>query len=192
MAWVKAEYAGELAVVASWVAALTPWSLTLQPNGPLGSIIFIVRWPLGELQVRLASSITVDGADVSVSAVLAEAYPGTGVGGPFFIGDPVSSTAFYDVPAVAYGGWGWVIGGLAVVVALGLSAALYRDEANATARLPVDPVRAMAGLLGLATVGFAAATIGFWYAPPRVGLPIPVGVVIVGALAVALARVERV
>jgi hypothetical protein len=192
MAWVKAEYAGELAVVAAWVAALTPWSLTLQPNGPLGSILFWVRWPLGELQVRLASTVTIDGTEVSVSAVLAEAYPGSQVFGPFFVADPVAATAFDGFPAVTYGGWGWVIGALAVVVALGLSVALYRDEAGTTARLPVDPIRGMAGLLGLATLGFGAATVGLWFGPPRVGVPIPIGVVVVGALSVALARVERV
>jgi hypothetical protein len=192
MAWVKAEYAGELAVVAAWVATLTPWSLTLQPNGPLGSILFLVRWPLGELQVRLASSITFGDTEVTASPALAELYPGTHLGGPFFVADPVSATAFYDVPAVTYGGWGWVIGTIAVVVALGLSVALYRDEAGTTARLPVDPVRGMAGLLGVATTGFAAATVGLWFGPPRVGVPLPVGVVVVGALAIALFRVDRV
>lgn len=192
MAWVKAEYAGELAVVAAWVATLTPWSLTLQPNGPLDSILFMVRWPLGELQVRLASTVTIDGAEVAVAEVLADAYPGTRVLGPFFVANPLSATAFYDAPALAYGGWGWVIAALAVLVALGLSVALYVDEGGTTERLLVDPVRGMAGLLGLATVGFGVATIGFAMGPPRVGVPVPVGVVVVGALAVALARVERV
>ena len=192
MAWVKAEYAGELAVVAAWVAALTPWSLTLQPKGPLGSILFMVRWPVGELQVRLASTVTIDGAEVAVSAVLAEAYPGVRVLGPVFVADPLSATAFYGVPVLAYGGWGWVLGGLAVLVAVGLSVALYRDESGTTDRLPVDPVRGMAALLAVATVGFAAATVGVWFGPPRVGVPIPVGVVVVGALSGVLARVERV
>lgn len=192
MAWVKAEFAGELAVVAAWVAALTPWSFTLQPGGPLGSILFMARWPFGELQVRLASSVTVDGVDVAVSSVLAEAYPGTRVFGPFFVADPVSATAHYDVPVLAYGGWGWLLGGLAILVAVGLSVALYRDEAGTNARLPVDPVRGMAGLLGLATIGFAASTLGLWFGPPRVGVPVPIGVVVVGGLSIALARVHRV
>lgn len=192
MAWVKAEYAGELAVVAAWVAALTPWSLTLQPTGPLGSILFMSRWPVGELQVRLPASITVDEATVSGAPVLADAYPGAHVLGPFFVSDPISATASYGVPALTYGGLGWAVGGLAVLLGLGLSVALYRNEDGTAARLPVDPIRGMAGLLGVAAVGFAAATVGLWLGPPRIGIPVPVGVVVVGALAIALARVERV
>jgi hypothetical protein len=36
MAWVKAEYAGELAVLATWLTALLPWSVSFLRRSPRG------------------------------------------------------------------------------------------------------------------------------------------------------------
>lgn len=192
MAWVKAEYAPELAVLSAWLSALLPWSVSLQLGGPLGSVLFFVRWPVGELQVRVAPSVTVGNESVPVGRVLDAAYPGNRLWGPFHLADPFSATAGYGSTWVAGAGAAWLLGTFAIAVAVALSIALYRDEPGTTARLPVDPVRATAGLLALAVGGYALATIGLWLGPPRLGLALPVGVVVIGALAAVLARVERI
>ena len=190
MPWVDAEYAGELAVVSAWLAALVPWSVSFQPNAPFGSIYFAVRWPLWELQVRLPA--TVEGDPQPVIDALTQVYPGVRVFWDFYLADPLSAATFYDPGLLSAAGTAWVAGAAVVLVAVVLGMALYRDEAGVAARLPVDHVRLMAGLLGLATVAFAAATVLYWLGPAFVGLPIPVGVVVLAALAVVLARVERV
>lgn len=192
MPWVKAEYAGELAVVAAWIAALVPWSLSLEPSGPFDSILFMVRWPLFELQVRIPANFSANGQQLDVAGALAEVYPGAGLFGPFYVADPVTAATHYESDWLAYGGYAWLAGAAVVAVAVVLAVALYRDEAATARRLPADPVRAMAGLLGLATVAFGVASACYWLGPGFVGVPIPVGVAVVGALAVSLARVERV
>lgn len=192
MPWVKAEYAGELAVVAAWLAALVPWSVSLQPDGPFGSVLFMVRWPLAELQVRVPANLTANGQPLDVEGALGQVYPGTNVFGSFYVTEPVSAATFYESSPLVPGGWAWLVGAAVVLVALGLSVALYLDEAGTARRLPADHVRVMAALLGLATAAFAVAS-GFYYlGRDVVGVPVPVGVAVVGALAVALARVERV
>lgn len=190
MTWVKAEYAGELAVVSAWIAALVPWSLSLQPNGPFGSIFFAVRWPLFELQVRIPA--TIEGDQQPVADALADVYPGSALGGGFYVTEPLSGLSHYGSDALINGNLAWLVGAAVVLVAVGLSLALYWDEAGTAARLRVDHVRLMAQLLGVATVAFAVASALYWIGPDYIGVPIPVGVLVVGALAVVLARVERV
>jgi hypothetical protein len=190
MPWVKAEYAGELAVVSALVAALVPWRLSLQPSAPFGSFFFAVHWPLGELQVRIPS--TVEGDPAPVVEALRDVYPGVDLFGPFYVADVVSAATFYGSANFSRAGLAWLAGTGFVLVAVGLAVALYRDEAGMASLLPVDHVRLMAVLLGLATVAFALASAYYWVGPDFVGVPVPVGVVVVGALAVALARVERV
>lgn len=192
MPWVKAEYAGELAVVSAWVAALLPWSVSLLPEGPLGSILFMVRWPLLELQVRIPADVTIAEQPAPVEEILAEVYPGVKLFGSFYVTEPVTVATHYGIEPLFYGGLAWLAGAAVVVVAVALSLALYRDEAGTTRRLPVDPVRGMAGLLGLAALAFAVASAFYWQGQELVGIPVPIGVLVVGALAVVLARVERV
>ena len=108
MPWVKAEYAGELAVVSAWIAALVPWSLSVQPAGPFGSLLFMVRWPLVELQVRLPASLSADGEPLDVAAGLAQVYPGVNLFGSFYVTEPVSAATFYQSPTIRYGGYAWL------------------------------------------------------------------------------------
>lgn len=190
MAWVKAEYAGELAVVAAWIAALVPWSVSLQPSAPFGSIFFAVRWPLFELQVRIPAAV--DGDQQPVAEALADVYPGTNLGGGFYLAEPVTAASHYGSTTLTNGSLAWMVGAAIVLVAVVLSIALYRDESGTATRLPVDHVRLMALILGLATAAFAVASAFYWIGPDFIGVPVPVGVLVVGALAVVLARVERV
>lgn len=190
MAWVKAEYAGELAVVAAWIAALVPWSISLQPGAPFRSIFFAVRWPLFELQVRIPAAV--DGDTAPVAEALTDVYPGFNLFGSFYATEPLSGISHYGSTALTNGNLAWIVGAAIVLVAVVLSVALYRDEAGTAARLPVDHVRLMALLLGLSTGAFAVASAFYWVGPDFIGVPIPVGVLVVGAMAVVLARVERV
>jgi hypothetical protein len=190
MAWVKAEYAGELAVVSAWIAALVPWSLSLQSSAPFGSFFFAVRWPLFELQVRIPA--TVEGDPQPVAEALTDVYPGSGIGGGLYVTEPLSGLEHYGSDALINGNLAWLVGAGVVLVAVGLSLALYLNEAGTAERLGADPVRLMAQLLGVTTVAFAAASVLYWLGPDYVGTPIPIGVIVVGALAVVLARVERV
>lgn len=192
MAWVKSEYAAELAVLSAWIAALVPWSVTVHPGGPLGSWLFFIRFPIAELQVRAASQITVDGEEAPVAELLADVYPGWQVYGNAFVADPVSSAMTYGIDALQAGSVAWAVGAVLVVCAVLLGLAMYADEEGTARRLPVDEVRVMGALLGAATLSFAVATVLYYQGRDVVGVPVPVGVLVVGALAAILLRVDRV
>jgi len=192
MPWVKSEYAGELAVLSAWIAALVPWSVTVHTGGPLGSWLFMIRFPLAELQVRAASTVTIDGQEVQVAELIDQVYPGVAVWGNAYLVDPISAATTYEVTVLQLGSVAWAVGTVFVVLAVLLSLAMYRDEAATARRLPADEVRVMGGLLLAATLAFVAATVLYLQGRDVVGVPIPVGVVVVGALAVALLRVDRV
>lgn len=193
MAWVKAEYAGELAVVSAWIAALTPWSLTFNPNAPAGSWMFVVRLSVLELQIRLPTVIR-EGGDVigSAASALAATYPGVGLFWSAFVTDPVSAALFYEDQSLVLGSVAWALGALVVVLAVALSIWLYRDEAAVRETLPYDEVRTMGVLLAAATALFGVATVAYFLGRDVVGVPVPLGVVVVGALAATLLRIERV
>jgi hypothetical protein len=192
MPWVKSEVAGELAVVSAWIAALVPWSGTIHTGGPLGSWLFMIRFPLAELQVRVASTVSIDGQEVPVQQVLAQVYPGWHVWNDLYLVDPVSAALGYEAATLQFGSLAWALGTLFVLAALVLSFAMYFEEEATADRLPVDAVRLMGAILGLGSVCFLAATVLYYRASDVVGTPIPIGAVVVGALAVALVRAERV
>ncbi len=192
MPWVKSEVAGELAVVSAWIAALVPWSATVHTGGPLGSWLFMLRFPLAELQIRIASSVTIDGQDVPVEQLLAQVYPGWQVWNDVYVVDPITASLGYTQGTLQLGSLAWALGAVVVAVAVLLSVAMYIDEEGTAQRLPVDEVHLMGAILGVATVCFLAATVLYYRAPDVVGVPVPVGVAVVGALAVALLRAERV
>jgi len=166
MVWVRSEYAGELAVLSAWLAALVPWNVTYSPNVAGGSLLF-VRFPF--LQVRYAFGVPLARA-VDVS-------------------DPLSAAAFQAGSSIQVAYQAWIVGAAVLAVAVGLSLLYYRREAAVEAG-PVDPVRLMGALLTLGAVTLAAATYllatrGF------PGIPIPVGVVVTLVLGAVLLRVER-
>lgn len=185
--WVRSEYAGELAVVATWVAALVPWNVMVSTL-ETGTVLFVrfplfqVRYVFGELIARGTliglpiPSPVVDTQGVVVSALTLQR--GTGL-----------ETAY----------WIWALGALAYLVALATSIAYYRDEKRVEAG-PVDPVRALGGLLGVAGVCFGVATL---YLTPSIlgvempgqggfpGVPVPIGVVVLLVLSGVLLTVER-
>lgn len=218
MPWVRAEYAGEVAVVSAWLAALVPWNLTYQSDlPPLGGEVYLARFGLFGLQIRPRQlilvrrpaslvgngSTAVTNQTVPMDELIATFVPGTKIVANVYATTPPTAAAFYaDLPvtpettaagsSLFWGGVAWTVGAAVLLVAIGLSVALYRDEDGVTERLPLDPVVAMGALLGGTCLAFAAASATFYLGRTVTGTPVPIGVVLIGALAVALLRAERV
>jgi hypothetical protein len=191
MVWVKADYAEELSVLAAWLSLLLPWNVVYLAEGPLGSKLVFLRFPLAELQVRWASQISLEGQDLSAAPALVAQYPGTRLAGDVFLATPVQAMLHYNAGMFA-GSLAWTVGAVAILLAFGLSLWLYVAEDAVAARLPVDPVRLMGWLLAAVAGATAVATVFYWTSRNVAGVPIPVGVPIVGLLALALLRAERV
>jgi len=166
MPWVRAEYAGALAVVSTWLAALVPWNLTYS-TGVSGGAVLFVRFPF--FQVRYTFGVPL-ARRVAVS-------------------DPLSAIAFQAGQSIQAAYQAWAVGAGVLAVAVAVATVYYRYE-DAVESGPVDPVRLLGGLLGLSGVVLAVstyllATRGF------PGVPIPVGVGILLVLGGVLLTVER-
>ena len=166
MVWVRSEYAGELAVLSAWLATLIPWNVTYSPEIAGGRLLF-VRFPFAE--VRFAFGVP-----------LAESVA---------VFHPLAAVELQRGQSVQVAYEAWVVGAAILAVAVLFSVLYYAREDRVEAG-PVDPVRTMGGLLGLAALSFAAATAllierGF------PGVPIPIGVVLLFALSGVLLTVDR-
>lgn len=166
MVWVRAEYAGALAVVSTWLTVLVPWNLTYSTDVSGGAVLF-VRFPF--FQVRYVFGVSL-ARRVAVS-------------------DPLSAIAFQAGQTIQAAYRVWAVGAAILAVAVVVATAYYRYE-DAVEAGPVDPVRLLGGLIGLSGVVLAAATYllatrGF------PGLPIPVGVVVLVVLGGVLLTVDR-
>ncbi|WP_435067075.1 DUF7549 family protein [Haloplanus sp. C73] len=163
--WVRSEYAGELAVLLTWLSAFIPWNVSFASQS--GASLLFVRFPL--VQVRYVFGIPV-ARGVAVS-------------------DPLSAIAFQSGQSIELAYQVWAGGSAVFAVALLVSALYYWNEAWAES-WPVDPVRLLGVLLGATGVVFAGATYlllsrGFG------GLPIPLGVVFLLLFGGVLLTVER-
>jgi uncharacterized membrane protein len=79
-----------------------------------------------------------------------------------------------------------------MLVAFVLSLAMYRREDATRARLPVAYPRLAGGLLIAASVFLAVSTAWFYVARPRVGIPIPLGLLVIIALGASLVTADTV
>jgi uncharacterized protein (TIGR04206 family) len=196
--WVKSEYASELAVLSAWVAMVLPWNVVYFPNAAGGSTVVFLRFALVEIQVRAATIITLvnnrtgDVRRVAADGLLAQQFPGTELAADVFVTTPPTSALFYEAPELQQASLAWTVAAASFLLAFVLSLALYTKEEAVRERLPVDPVRLLGALLAAGTVGTALATWLYYLARDLAGTPIPVGVVIIGVLAVVLLRAERV
>jgi hypothetical protein len=191
MAWVRSEYAGELAVLSAWLSMLLPWNIVYHPTAPLNSTVVFFRFSLFELQVRFPVFLEFGNEVVPAAGPLAARYPGTELLWGMFLTSPVGAVTHYD----GYMFWGsvaWLVASIALLAAFLVSIALYLDEEGFQERITVDPVRLIGGLLGAAAVGTAAASVLYFLDRTIAGIPVPVGVLIVGALSVVLLRIDRV
>lgn len=176
MVWVRSEYAGELAVLSTWVTALLPWNVF--SGAVAGGTVLFVRFPF--LQIRYAFGLPfVRAIDVST---------------------PVSAYLLQRGTSVqpAYGLW--VAGAAVYLVALAVAVYYYREEERVES-WSVDPVTLLGSLLVVSAVAFLAASALF---PERFfglslgvggglpGLSLPVGALVQLLLGGVLLRAERV
>jgi len=165
MVWVNREHAGALAVVLAWLAALLPWNITYSSVG--GPWVLFIRFPLFEFQYTSGLGADVDGA--ALRSVVGAVQLRTGEG--------------LELATQI-----WALGALVICAALAVSVVYYSEEARLEAGR-IHPVRLMGGLLGLAAGLFGLATVFVWTGGFG-GVPIPVGVVLLGLFAVVLLRAE--
>lgn len=164
--WVRSEYAGELAVLATWVNVLIPWSVSFNRFSPEASFA-VVRFPF--LAFQFLYGIDLRGAEVPFLPVyLAPGFPGT--------------------PGVARAYTVWLGAAILFAVAVAYSVAYYLREERVEAG-PVDPVRALGGLMLATGVALSAATVLLWQ--HYVGTTIPVGVFFLYLFGGVLLAVER-
>jgi hypothetical protein len=164
--WVRSEYAGELAVLLTWLSALIPWNVSYAAN-PSGAAVLFVRFPLAQVRYVFGLSIA------------------RGV----VVSDPLSALAFQRGSPITAAYRVWALGAAVFAVALVVAIVYYRREAWAES-WPVDPVRLLGGLLASTGLVFAGATYlllsrGFS------SLPIPLGVVFLLLFGGLLLTVDR-
>jgi len=166
MVWVRSEYAGELAVLSTWLNLLIPWNVTYSPDVAGGSLLF-VRFPL--LQVRYAFGVPF------ASAIR--------------LSDPLGAARFQAGQGLELAYQVWAVGAGVFALAVAVAIVYYLREETLESG-PVDPVRLLGGLLGATGVTFAAATY-LLVARGFPGTPLPVGVVFLLVLGGVLLTVER-
>jgi len=188
MAWVKAEYAPELAVLSTWISMLLPWSVAYHAKGPLGSVLVFVRFSVFELQLRFPSQITFEGVPLDVAQALNQVYSGVQIGGNVYVALPPTAALDYG-GSLALANGIWTVAALLLLIAFVLSLAVYTDESRAE-RLPYPYPRLAGALLGGSTVVLALAAVLMAIERGTVGFPIPVGVLVMGALSFVLLRVD--
>jgi hypothetical protein len=150
--WVRSEYAGELAVLLTWLSALIPWNVSYASDGS-GAALLFVRFPF--LQIRY-----VFGVPVARGVV---------------VSDPLSALAFQRGSPIAAAYELWALGGAVFAAALVVSVVYYRRETWAES-WPVDPVRLLGSLLLVTGIVFTGATY-LLFSRGFSSIPIPLGVV---------------
>ena len=189
--WFRSTYANELAVLSAWLVVFIPWNISRRSSisTPLGEGEFSMlslQLPLFELQFRDEVAVIGD-AGVDVSAELS----GTELAGNVFITSGPTSATFYD-STLQYASLLWSVASVALGLALVLSLLLYFREERVEQALPRPPVRVMGALLAVGALGTAGASVLYVFERDVVGVPIPIGVLVIAALAVVLLRTEPV
>jgi hypothetical protein len=181
MVWVKSELAEELAVVAAWLSALVPWSISLRLGGDGGPTLVEVRFPFG--LIRYLFGIEISG--------------GANIKNPLLKTPPAAADYYAGSPsALPFNIWTAAAGVLLLAVLL--SFMLYFFEAE-LAESSVDPVRVMGALILLSAVLLTASSYILQFGADPIGSPntfpgtlLPVGVLLQYAFAYVLLRVDRV
>lgn len=195
--WVRSRYTSELAVLAAWVSLLIPWnvtyhtSATVQEAPAAEGTMFVLRFALFELQLR-EEAVTAGNIQIGNFAEFLEAqYAGTNLFGGVYLTSPPTSASFYE-GALSQASLLWTVAAVAFALAVVLSLGLYFRTEATSARLPVSEVRVMGGLLGVATLALCGSSYLYFQERDVVGTPIPVGVIVIGALAAVLLATKEV
>lgn len=189
--WVRSKYTSELAVLAAWVSLLVPWNIVYHGDAPVGGTVVFLRFALFEIQIRDPGAFTLNGQTVVASEPLELTYAGTELVGSFFITSPPGSLQFYD-GTLQQASLVWTVAAGVFILAFLLSLALYFRTEQTVDRLPTSEVRLMGLLLGVSALGLAGASAMYYLERSTMGIPIPVGVLVVGALSVVLLQTEEV
>jgi len=194
MAWVRSEYASEFAVLSAWLSMVLPWNLVYHssvPTNPVRSEMGIIRLSIVELQFRFPGRITgLPGGPRTARNLLEEMYPGMRLFQDVYVVTPIGSGTHYS-GYLQWGSLAWALGAFALLLSFAFSLAFYLREDELTDRLSADPVRIIGGLLGVATLALSAASVLYFFERDLVGIPIPLGLLVMGALSTALLRAER-
>ncbi|MFB6223105.1 MAG: TIGR04206 family protein [Haloarcula sp.] len=165
MAWVKSEYAGEFAVLATWLVGLAPWSVSL-------------------FEVEGVTVIALRFLPFRFQFIFGATLPGEQ---PFLWAWQVAG--FQSSTELALAGNLGVVALVAFLLPLGLSIYYYLAEDRVEAALPVDPVRVFGGLLGVVGVLTLAASGLFVSSFP--GITVPVGTLVALTFTYLLLTVDR-
>lgn len=177
MAWVNSEYAEEFAVVAAWVSAAAPWSVSVALGEIEGGSLLQVHFPF--LLVRYLFGVDLPAPNPLVLL-------------------PWEAVEFYAAAPGPLPFAFWTVGAAVLALAVLLSAAMYLFE-DRLDDAPGDPVWVMGVLLAVSALSFTAASLVFQFgAPveavastPFPGVLVPVGVVFQFLFAYVLLGVDR-
>ena len=164
MAWVKSEYAGEFAVVSTWLLALLPW----------GASFF---------QVRGISVVSVRFLLFRVQYVLGASLEGER---PFLWTWQVPG--FEGTPELTFTAQVALVAALAYLVPLAVSLLYYTDESRVEA-WPIDPVRLLGWLLGV--VSLLVTVSALLLVRHHAGVVVPLAPPFAVALSYLLVTVDR-
>lgn len=166
--WVRSEYAGELAVLSTWLCALAPWALTVGRPDRLDTTVWIF-W-FHPRRFLFLPGIELEGTSGVPNWVWEFAD------GQLYVGD-------------TYAGLLWITGTLVFLAALGFSLIYYFREAEVE-QSNLDPVRVLGALLLVSGAILALVVGALWRNHP--GTTVPLGVVLQLVLGVVLLQTERV
>lgn len=165
--WVRSEYAGELAVLSTWLCAVAPWAVTWVARAEASGYFF---W-FHPFNLFFLPGIDLDGLLGSR---------------PLWVWD------FLDFPVYTgetYVTYLWLAGTAVFAVAFGLSVAYYLDE-DRIQSLSLDPVKTLGALL--LTSGLLLAGAYVLLVQNHLGTTLPVGLAFQFILGAVLLRTERI
>ena len=169
--WVRSEYAGELAVLATWLTALLPWSVSFISRTPAGMdtgfTVLNIRFVLFQFHYLYGISFGEQSLGNVVQFVLQL---------PAFVPDKQELET-----------WLWVGAAALYATLLALSFVYYAREDWLVERVPLDLVRVFGAAFAVLALAFTAATAMF----SQHQTTIPIGALFMWVFAVVLFRVER-
>lgn len=162
--WVRSEYAGELAVLMTWLCGLTPWAITWISDGDFNGIFF---W-FHPVNFLFTPGIELPGER------------------PLWVWEFLGFAVFQNEVFVTYF---WLLGTMLFGSAFVFSLVYYLDESRVES-LRIDPIRVLGILLFASGISLGVAFSVLWQ--NHAGLTIPIGVVIQLAFGAILLKTERV
>jgi uncharacterized protein (TIGR04206 family) len=169
MAWVRSEYAGELAVISVWLTALLPWSVSYFNETIGGQSVTVINIRFLFFQFHYLFGISFGEQTIDDIVQFVPEIPG------FVPDNQVLEGQIWLAGAVLFAGF------------LLLSVLYYAREDALTERVPVDLVRLFGGVFAVLAVVFSAAVVMFF--PHQI--TVPVGTLFMWAFAVVLLRIDR-